>query len=591
FRFFPGFYFHVRNTMSRIPRGGGASVADSLVPTPEITLAFANQPPFVLPADLPAANDLAGWIRALNDLVHQHLPQSVPDSEKLFFLRRLLCFLVSGRKRRELVYDTIDWWTYIDAANKSQGYQDILANGLTRSLVAMQPKVGSTLTVGTILVQVLLDMFDTHAFSDCVLNGPTSDVWITPWVARLQQLGGANFELHCGHRVDSLNFNPGTGKITGIRVTDLATSTQTTVGTAADDYIAALPVDVMQTLLTQGIKAAAGLDRIDQLQVESMNGVLYYVNHNAGERHGHVIYINSSWAVTSIEQQQFWADDIGTTYGAPGAPNPARDIVSAIISDWKSPGQYTTMNTAEHCVTRNEVLNEAWAQIKAHRSTWTAGYGKLEDADKVNQWLDEAITIPGPGGVAANSEPLLVNVTGTHALRPDAATAIDNLFLASDYVKTYTDLATMEAANEAGRRAAIGVLQRANPNASNLPEVRPLHEPAVFRALQDLDDILFDFYGNDPAHAPPLCAVIDALSDEAFSVFARSGGAIVPAAGANTIAPKPIGDPVRPNGSGRDVVPPPPDGAGTAAINWLIWVLLASNLVLLALLIYVLLAD
>ena len=30
--------------------------------------------------------------------------------------------------------------------------------------------------------------------------------------------------------------------------------------------------------------------------------------------------------------------------------------------------------------------------------------------------------------------------------------------LASDYVRTYTDLATMEGANEAGRRAVNGIL-------------------------------------------------------------------------------------------------------------------------------------
>ena len=40
-------------------------------------------------------------------------------------------------------------------------------------------------------------------------------------------------------------------------------------------------------------------------------------------------------------------------------------------------------------------------------------------------------------------------------------TAIPNLFLASDYVQTFTDLATMEGANEAARRAVNGILERA----------------------------------------------------------------------------------------------------------------------------------
>ena len=53
---------------------------------------------------------------------------------------------------------------------------------------------------------------------------------------------------------------------------------------------------------------------------------------------------------------------------------------------------------------------------------------------------------------------LLVNLVDTWKLRPEAVSKIPNLFLASDYVRTYTDLATMEAANEAARRAVNGIL-------------------------------------------------------------------------------------------------------------------------------------
>src|SRR5262249_1526638 len=55
-------------------------------------------------------------------------------------------------------------------------------------------------------------------------------------------------------------------------------------------------------------------------------------------------------------------------------------------------------------------------------------------------------------------EPLLVNAVRTWADRPDAFTNIPNFFLASDYVRTFTDLATMEGANEAARRAVNAIL-------------------------------------------------------------------------------------------------------------------------------------
>jgi hypothetical protein len=66
----------------------------------------------------------------------------------------------------------------------------------------------------------------------------------------------------------------------------------------------------------------------------------------------------------------------------------------------------------------------------------------------------------------------------TWRLRPQAVTAIPNLFLAADYVQTFTDLATMEAANEAARRAVNGILEHSG---SDAPPCRlwNLHEPEL----------------------------------------------------------------------------------------------------------------
>jgi uncharacterized protein with NAD-binding domain and iron-sulfur cluster len=91
---------------------------------------------------------------------------------------------------------------------------------------------------------------------------------------------------------------------------------------------------------------------------------------------------------------------------------------------------------------------------------------------------------------AANLEPLLVNTAGSWLDRPPAVTALDNLFLAADYVRTYTDLATMEGANEAARRAVNEILERSG-SASERCEVWPLREPALFAPARALDRVLF----------------------------------------------------------------------------------------------------
>jgi hypothetical protein len=58
-----------------------------------------------------------------------------------------------------------------------------------------------------------------------------------------------------------------------------------------------------------------------------------------------------------------------------------------------------------------------------------------------------------------NTEPLLINRPGTLRLRPEARTPISNMFLAADYVKTETNLACMEGANEAARHAVNAILE------------------------------------------------------------------------------------------------------------------------------------
>ena len=73
--------------------------------------------------------------------------------------------------------------------------------------------------------------------------------------------------------------------------------------------------------------------------------------------------------------------------------------------------------------------------------------------------FDENITFASDG--ARNPTPLLVHPPGSWFSRPRAVVdGLENLFLASDYVQTETDLATMEGAGHAARIAVNGLLQR-----------------------------------------------------------------------------------------------------------------------------------
>ena len=107
----------------------------------------------------------------------------------------------------------------------------------------------------------------------------------------------------------------------------------------------------------------------------------------------------------------------------------------------------------------------------------------LDEANVLTWFLDPAIEFPNPTE-ATNLEPLLINTAGSWEDRPDATTRIPNLLLAADYVRTNTDLATMEGANEAARQAVNAILDRTG---SRAPRCERVHAPRAARAQARTD--------------------------------------------------------------------------------------------------------
>ncbi len=344
---------------------------------------------------------------------------------------------------------------------------------MTRSLVAMDAEVANSRTVGFILVQMLMSMTSQSGTMDRVLNAPTSDAWITPWVTYLLQRG---VKIYLNSVVQRLEFD-GTS-ITGVVIEQPAGTTTVT----GDYYLAAFPVEVAQTVFAQLATAAPSLGRIINLQYAWMNGLVFYLLRDVPICRGHVICADSPWAVTCISQGQFWS---GINLSGYGDGN-VRGQISVDISNWTNPGCKVTPKPANQC-TLAEIVAEVWAQLVDHLKSTT---DPLVPTDLLDSFLDPSITF-GANGVVNNSQPLLVNTIGSWVNRPQAATEISNLFLGSDYVQTNTDLATMEGANEAGRRAVNEILRASNSNATPC-SVWTFPEPDVFKPLKDIDEMLYD---------------------------------------------------------------------------------------------------
>ena len=475
FRFFPGFYRHLPDTMARIPAAGGSgTVRDHLVGATRILFAQAGGPNEILaPAHLPESlDDFEVLVRFLRDAA---LRVGVPAHEYAFLVERLVTLLTSCDERRYEQWDAQSWWEYTGAERRSAAFQRFLADGLTRTLVAARGREMSARTGGLVLVQLMQDLTRAGGRADRVLDAPTSEAWIDPWVAHLRSRG---LELRLGTPVDALHVDGG-------RIAAVAAGGERV---QADFYVAALPVEVMRQLASPALRAAdPRLNGLDRLVTRWMNGVLFYLDRDVPLVNGHAIYVDSEWALTSISQKQFWP----TVDLERRGDGRVRGILSIDVSEWQRPGRRTG-KVAMRC-TRDEIFEEVWGQLSDHLD------GALDGVQVLDRFLDPAIVFPNPTE-AGNLEPLLVNTAGSWADRPDAATRIPNLVLASDYVRTHTDLATMEAANEAARRAVNEILAATGSPAPRC-QVWPLREPKAFAPARALDKLRWRLF-HRPARAP-----------------------------------------------------------------------------------------
>jgi uncharacterized protein with NAD-binding domain and iron-sulfur cluster len=458
FRFFPRFYKHIIDTMARTPYRGSRSVAENLVDTTGTIFARFGRRPLKLPTTTPlTVPELFTLVSDLGSLFGPEL--GISSEEFAFFGERVWQILTSCSERRLDEYEKIGWWEFIGAAQRSDAYQKFLAIGATRSLVASQAKLASTKTVGDLGVQLLFNLAEPGISADRVLNGPTNDVWIDPWLTYLRRQG---VEYQLNTRVRSIEIDGGV--VRGVTVEHDRTVSEV----RADYYVSALPIEVMATIVTdQVIRADPSLANIFPLSQNTawMNGIQFYLDDDAPIGRGHQIYLDSPWALTSLSQAQFWPDVDLSRFGEGNI----RGAISVDISDWETPG--LNGKPAREC-TRREIRDEVWDQLK--RSLNVQGADVLKDEDRVHWYLDHDVDPL----LKTNAEPLFVNLVDTWRLRPRAVTAIPNLFLAADYVQTFTDLATMEAANEAARRAVNGILEHSGSEESPC-RLWNLHEPEL----------------------------------------------------------------------------------------------------------------
>ncbi|WP_342799971.1 FAD-dependent oxidoreductase [Nocardia sp. No.11] len=486
-RGFTSFYHHVHDTMRRIPvPGTRKTVYDNLIPF------SVTDPRYPRSGNLPDGFPLMfgfyfdpaealtprGLQRILTEVFMKN--DLVPLPEAIHMAGRVVTYLTSSEERRFGQWEYVSWWDFIGAGTRSAQFQALAATGLTRALVAAKEYVASTRTMGNMMegffIALMRELTGGPKVYE-VLNGPTNQAWLDPWIALLEDMG---VRFRPGEALEELVVAD--GRIGGARIRG-AHGGSTRI--EADWYVCAVPTDRARALWTPELRELdPALGRMDALNLDWMNGMQMFVSEQLDLGKGYNIYLDAPWRLTSYTQRAFWDVDYPAVYGD-GA---VADGLTIDIADWDTPG-ILFGKPAKYC-THEEIYQETWAQLTAALND----DGRIQLPDGiVRAWMIDP-GIVWTGSENTNDEPLLVNTIGSWDNRPTARTRVPNLFLAADYVQTNFDLATMEGANEAGRSAANALLAAAGSAATparlftreSIPAFEPLRlaDAARFRAGQ-----------------------------------------------------------------------------------------------------------
>ena len=485
FRFFPGFYRHLIDIMRDIPNLPLAhQVVDDLVGTPEAGLAFKGEGLVRFPRNLSNYSGPAEVFTTIANL-YSSLNFTDEDLKRMAWFR--LKYLTSGDKRRTNVYEKMSWYDFVDGGSTRYSARfQAFDKSIPRTMSALVSEKTSAKVIGDISMQFLLGLGRPSA-PDHVLRGPSTEIWLEHWVAHLVNNG---VKVYTEHTLTSINVD-NANQVKTCTVLDTTTATKTDI--TANRYVVAVPINDFRTLVDPLVNptlfnadpmlatvAAIPPDKVDGWMV----GAQVYLQTDFPMVAGHMFYPDSEWALTSISQGQFWSQQggpINTRYG----DGLFSGILSIIISDWDTPSKTYPFLTARQTLAGGgpqAVVAEAINQIRQAVGPSTPALQDL-NTQPAHYFLDPGVVSP-----TINRTPLLLHPVDGYKDRPQHfSNVVKNLYLASDYVQTSVQLACMEGACEAARKAVNKILDDESSPHVRCPSY-DLFEEQIFQPAKDLDD-------------------------------------------------------------------------------------------------------
>lgn len=217
-------------------------------------------------------------------------------------------------------------------------------------------------------------------------------------------------------------------------------------------------------------------------RLQTFTGIQYYFAQDFKLVRGHVYFPDTEWGLSAVSQSQFW---VGEHFK--GLEHTVRGVLSVDIGDCRRRSSFTGKSLMES--SPDEIQKEVWRQIKDSLRTTrgpAAPVTNLPLPEPLYWHLDSNLVFAG-GALRANRTPFLINNVGDWENRPRCMPWVPgrdklgdgvrtdgtglwqaphggyrvhegSVVFCGTYMRTFTRMSTMEAANESARHAVNAIL-------------------------------------------------------------------------------------------------------------------------------------
>lgn len=439
-------YLSLFDTLMRIPFGNGKTVFDNLTPMDYFwIISYKDQ---IKSQKIPQRFSV-NIFKRLHSIVRDFHNWGLSLKDIFGFFSILLSYLVMPDEKKRKVLWEKSFSDYYHLEKFSPSFR-LYILAFADTIAAAKPSATAAV-VADFFCRVFFSFHNPLNLESkfSVMNGPTNEQFIDPWVRHLAKLG---VHFHLQSPVNHVEIKD-----------DEVVSATIKNGTKikADIYVLALPAPAAKHLIPS-------LGWPENLPLEWSMGLQFFLNRipdHMKDLRTFFLFAESPWKVVcNIEGPELWPNI--------ELPPNVKGILSVAISNIHEPG--ILFGKPFHACSPEEAMQEVLAQLSIKDPSCVLRYAfdqtiqylteseYLKNKEIYADW--EATPVNEHGSLWVSENPLFIEKPGTFHARPVVNTAIKNLFLAGEYIDATLHLPTMEKANQTGKLCAESICRKFNYN-------------------------------------------------------------------------------------------------------------------------------